>query len=333
MDFISKKSLESWLASVAETKKLYAPVYTDGVLLYQQPNEIEDIVWDFSRPVQSAKEIIFPQSEKMLTIEKNGQNIQIIENLNNDISVIFGVRSCDARGCLVLDKLLVEAEPVDHYYKTRRENTALVGLACEEMGDTCFCTSVGGGPDNSEGLDVMLHRHQDGYLVEIVSSAGEELFNGIEFDRQDIAFNERRFEPEFVLPSQDLLKSSFDSEIWRSESERCLSCRICAYVCPTCRCFDVRDEPGASNNGTEIVERIRGWDSCSGEAYRRIAGGHNPREAKADRLRNRIYCKLHYTQEQSGMMACTGCGRCIDSCPVNIDITEIIGLILEGEPG
>jgi ferredoxin len=28
-------------------------------------------------------------------------------------------------------------------------------------------------------------------------------------------------------------------------------------------------------------------------------------------------------------MACTGCGRCIDSCPVNIDITEIQSQLLE----
>ncbi|MFU8773626.1 MAG: 4Fe-4S binding protein [Anaerolineales bacterium] len=28
-------------------------------------------------------------------------------------------------------------------------------------------------------------------------------------------------------------------------------------------------------------------------------------------------------------MACTGCGRCIDACPVNIDITEILGCLAE----
>ncbi len=115
-------------------------------------------------------------------------------------------------------------------------------------------------------------------------------------------------------------------------SERCLSCRICAYVCPTCRCFDVRDESVPSDNGHDTYERIRCWDSCAGEAYRRIAGGHNPRAAKGDRLRNRFFCKFYYYPEQYGPTACTGCGRCVDSCPVNIDITEILSHLVEVTP-
>jgi L-lactate utilization protein LutB len=86
----------------------------------------------------------------------------------------------------------------------------------------------------------------------------------------------------------------------------------------------VRDEAVLGDNGGGEYERIRCWDSCAGTVYRRIAGGHNPRQAKGDRLRNRFYCKFYYYPEQYGPMACTGCGRCIDSCPVNIDITEVI---------
>ena len=34
----------------------------------------------------------------------------------------------------------------------------------------------------------------------------------------------------------------FEDPCWEQLGERCLSCRLCAYVCPTCRCFDLRDE-------------------------------------------------------------------------------------------
>ena len=186
-------------------------------------------------------------------------------------------------------------------------------------------------PADAQGMDVMLHPVTGGYLVEIVTEKGGRLFDGFDLTDMDAELPVVEYHAEFGIPPQIVWKSSFESHVWMEESERCLSCRVCAYVCPTCRCFDVRDEHLPSKNGADYSERVRCWDSCSGEAYRRIAGGHNPREAKADRLRNRMYCKLHYIVEQSGLMACTGCGRCIDSCPVNIDITEIMRLVMEGE--
>jgi ferredoxin len=91
----------------------------------------------------------------------------------------------------------------------------------------------------------------------------------------------------------------------------------------------VRDEPIASKNGTQEYERIRVWDSCSSEAYRKIAGGHNPRQAKGERLRNRVFCKFNYYPSQYGMTACTGCGRCIAHCPVNIDLVETLAQLAE----
>ena len=74
-------------------------------------------------------------------------------------------------------------------------------------------------------------------------------------------------------------------------------------------------------------ERIRCWDSCAGENYRRVAGGKKARTDKGERLRNRFFCKFYYYPEQTGLgktSACTGCGRCIDVCPVGVDITEVL---------
>jgi ferredoxin len=330
MKYISRYDIKGWLRGFSGGEKLYAPVEEDGVLLYKQVDRIEEIVWDFIRPVKSIKETVFPQTERLITFEKSNGTINLTDSFTAEPAVIFGVRPCDARGIRVLEKVLIETKPEDKYFQARRQNIILIGLACKQMGETCFCTSIGSSPDDPTGMDVMLYEVEDGYLVKSISESGKNLFVGLMLKDSDLEIPEIEMQPIFPVPTEEVWRSSFHDELWAETADRCLSCRICAYVCPTCRCFDVRDEKFPSRNGSEYSERVRCWDSCSGEVYRRIAGGHNPREAKADRLRNRIYCKLFYIKEQSGILACTGCGRCVDSCPVNIDITEIMGQLLEG---
>jgi sulfhydrogenase subunit beta (sulfur reductase) len=126
-----------------------------------------------------------------------------------------------------------------------------------------------------------------------------------------------------VLP-QESWPARFADRYWELLAERCIGCRVCAYVCPTCRCFDVRDEVARRRTGYAQYERLRCWDSCTGANYRVVAGGHNPRATKGQRLRNRFFCKFYYLPEDYGATGCVGCGRCIEACPVNIDIVEML---------
>ena len=67
-------------------------------------------------------------------------------------------------------------------------------------------------------------------------------------------------------------------------------------------------------------------DSCMFE-YTAMAGGHQPRPGKKERVRNRFLHKLRYFPERYNMLLCTGCGRCVVKCPVNLDITDVISKI------
>ena len=111
-----------------------------------------------------------------------------------------------------------------------------------------------------------------------------------------------------------------DKGYWREMVGQCLSCGVCTFLCPTCYCFTITDEV------QELLgERLRSWDSCMFPHYSLEASGHNPRPTKFERYRNRVGHKFSYIPDKyAGMIGCCGCGRCIRSCPVSIDIRKVV---------
>ena len=76
--------------------------------------------------VRSAKDFFFPQTENLVDFKMDGKNIEVIDiRKESEDFVIFGVRACDARSFTILDKVFL-AEPVDSYYKNRREHGTVV---------------------------------------------------------------------------------------------------------------------------------------------------------------------------------------------------------------
>jgi ferredoxin len=323
-----RKQLIDWLDHIMDEQVVIAPRDVAGVLCYQPVESSKDIVFDYIRPLMSAKEFFFPPSEQLMTIERQGNRVALIENQFKDRQVIFGVRPCDARGILAIDALFLDTEPVDPYYRQRRYNSIIIGIACKEEGPTCFCTKLGASLLDSNGMDIQLLQNEDDYILRTITEKGRQFIaetNLALFDRTLLTEIENiELEVNPLQIPREKWQTHFADRFWEEYSERCLSCRICAYVCPTCRCFDLRDEVIPSNDGNQKYERIRCWDSCAREGYRRAAGGHVQRPEKGDRLRNRFYCKYYYFPIQYSLDACTGCGRCIDLCPVGIDITEVL---------
>ncbi len=341
MKFTTLDELRAWLNHLAQEHDLIAPRDVDGHVLYRPVASSGEILFDYERPELSTKDYFLPATEVLLRTERRGGDVTLEEVLPDRKQVLFGIRPCDAQGLTVLDALFLQQEPPDVYYRHHRERTTLVGLACPQMWEGCFCTSMGGAPDDPTHLDVLLTAVDGGYAVQVVTEKGAALLEGL-------ALEEREGEPPpQSLPPQswggprggapkpvpvtppEKWRALFEDGLWQRHGERCLSCRICTYVCPTCRCFDVTDRVVEVRPGLTRIERIRAWDACTSTNYRRIAGGHNPRPTKPERLRNRFYCKFCYYPEDFGPLGCVGCGRCIVSCPVNIDIREVLRDVAE----
>ena len=120
------------------------------------------------------------------------------------------------------------------------------------------------------------------------------------------------------------VKKHYDNLImWQDHSSTCVECGACNLVCPTCHCFLLFDEKSEAKTG-----RGRTWDACLYKTFARVAGGANPRRHLYERLRNRFDKKFAFFPEVLNYFACTGCGRCIEACPGDIDLREVLkGLV------
>jgi sulfhydrogenase subunit beta (sulfur reductase) len=125
----------------------------------------------------------------------------------------------------------------------------------------------------------------------------------------------------------DLMELKYRDPLWENLGAACLACGSCTNVCPTCSCYNVIDRPKLEKKSSDI---IRCWDACTLESYSEVAGGENFREKRAERLKLWYTHKLQAYISKYGKPSCVGCGRCIVTCPVDINILTV-GKALEEE--
>ena len=345
---LKKSALADALAALLPGGALFAPA---GEAERQAFSKIEtgsiDSINLRGLPVISPKELLFPRSETLYGVGLVSGEIAEPESPGK--TVLFGVRPCDARAIANLDSAFLEQGYTDSAYAQRREATTIIALACPEIASpSCFCDSMGGSPASPEGADVLLRETADGeaWLVSFLSEKGkavEALWQeaGV-LDEPDAEPSAAPANAPDVKPAAEAdskpaeppactlkvekpadlagrLIAAFDDPIWARFSEACIGCGTCSYICPTCYCFDIDSETSGA-----VSEQFRCWDCCMFSDYSRMAGGHNPRPTKKERLRNRYLHKLAYFDERYEKTLCVGCGRCISKCPAALDIADII---------
>lgn len=315
-------------------RRVIAPARENALLLYKIIQSPEEAILDFFQTAISPKEFLLPPTEVLFKFRREKEEIQLEEEEKQVTeTIIFGLKPCDAAALPILDKIF-SWDYLDDLYLKRREATTIVGMGCKRADEACFCTSVGLDPESPKGSDLFLVEvSEDAYLASSVTEKGLKFLE--EFES---FFEESEFQPgrgEVLLrplakPQKSIdinrvkewLDNHFQSDLWPQLLNKCLGCGICAFLCPTCHCFDIIDE-GRYGEG----ERRKNWDACSFEIFTLHASGHNPREIQYKRYRQRIMHKFKYYPDKFGEVLCTGCGRCIRACPVNLDIAEVLNEI------
>ncbi|WP_320170994.1 4Fe-4S dicluster domain-containing protein [Maridesulfovibrio sp.] len=335
--FIKSDNVPAWLEELGQKHEVLAP-RTEGDAVIFRPYDAKKGFSIEREATAPPKKAIFPQSETLLKFKyikdlenPDKQILDVEENIPASSWVVFGGRPCDARGFTMFDRVYLNGKHVDVYYKSRRENTYFITLACEKGENTCFCNWVGSGPSDPSGSDVLMVPVNGGYFLEAVSDRGEGLLDSslledggskqAEADKFRAEADQSMGEAKDLSAAPEKLLAVFDDmEHWEAMSAKCLSCGACTYLCPTCYCFNITDESDGISG-----ERIRSWDNCMSNMFTLEASGHNPRPTKAHRLKNRVGHKFsYYPNLHGGVISCCGCGRCIKSCPVGVDIRELV---------
>jgi ferredoxin len=329
---LEKRDFKPFLQSLIDGYDLYAPVHlAEGVPVYRKMGRPDEVDLSLLNPQKSLKEVFFPQDEVMFRYEKVDQETQMVstEEVKRE-RVVLGARPCDIEAISIIEEVFSGREYTDIYFLNKRKATMIIGMACHQPLPTCFCSSTGGGPFVRKGSDLFLIDLGEAYLVEILTEKGE-AFKKNKFFKKTSAKNlqlakeleeKASKKTDSTIPVKGIdqkLDQWVESPFWDRVHEKCISCRVCTYLCPTCHCFDIMDE--ALN---EKGQRVRNWDSCLSEFYTLETSGHNPRATCRERTRQRLMHKFNYFPKVFDRIACVGCGRCILYCPVNFDIREVI---------
>ena len=310
-----------------------------GFYAYAPINSPEEMTLSFDVTLIPPKKYLLPAYEQLLTFNLSPGSIKA--DAPKEELIIFGVHPYDIIAINQMDKVF-SAVPQDNHYLERRKRTTIIGIDPVKAAPRAFWSSMGA-DTVAGGFDLMLTDIGQCYVAEVGSKKGASLLKTAprtreaapaEVKERDKVRAEARKRCDanrlkfsyLELPS--LLDGKEEHVIWEEKSYLCFSCGTCNLVCPTCYCFDVRDDVSID---LKKGSRYRTWDGCLLSDFARVAGGGNFRGHRADRYRHRFYRKGQFIYRRFGDIACVGCGRCSAQCPSDIaDPVAVFNRLKEG---
>lgn len=343
---LKKDHLQPLLRKLSKTHRLVAPVRNRlGDTFFQEIVDLDANGLDLEHQSQtSIKSFFFPQKEiicnyvtdrdSLTGSREYSFHVQLPENVP---TVYFGVRSCDIFAVMYTDMVFLHGKERDLYYEQRRNNAVFISLCCNTPFPNCFCNATRSGPVLDAGFDLQLTDLGDRWFVETGRPRGVRLTEEWAFFFSPASEADKRAQFQAELEARGLFATQVHVDlavkllaettghegIFAELSARCQDCGGCAYICPTCTCFNITDLPMAEDRG----ERIRSWDACTFGGFTRMAGDRNPVHAESQRIRKRFLHKLLHDVHKHGRPSCVGCGRCVGMCFGGVDIVRFIEML------
>jgi len=323
---LTKKDFDSFVDAVIQSQKVYGPQAKGEKFDFGALSTSEALCLDYDVTLQPPTQYFLPVRETLMTFEVGGA---YKSEYNDEAFVLLGVHPYDLVAINQMD-MLFSQDNYDNHYMTRRKHATIGACDVVTPSANVFAASMDTAV-TKEGCDLLITVIGDEYVLEAVTDKGAILLAKAEgasdaneadlqkrqavWDTNKKVLNKHELKCDAAyLPK--LLSKAYDHEVWDEMAKTCFACGSCNLVCPTCYCFDVKDDV---NWDMCTGKRERCLDGCLLDGFTKVAGDHEFRSVQAHRFRHRLFRKAKYVPAKiGGQIACVGCGRCINACLPNI---------------
>jgi len=309
------REYESFGVQKKDNKTFLKPLDNPNKLLTwteKSKNSFKEILW----PDQG----VIPQLMRDINKRNGDPGSQATVRVDNSPKKLafLGLVNCDAKA---LDIFLKEFSHTDLLLK--RSQILVVTVECKPD-NNCFCTAFG----DLKFKFSDIHIQEEGRNFEIfgLTRAGQKIIEENGVDKFDKKIKIREIVLEKVSPldlktiSQEIDRRENHHEYWQKIAKQCFGCGACTVVCPLCYCFN----QDFKNDLEADCHECHSWDSCFSASFSQIQKNYDFRPENSDRLHNWYHHKFSRSVAKNGYPLCTGCGRCISSCPANLNHHNII---------
>lgn len=319
---LSEKALMSFINSLLSSVRVEAVQARGERFAFDTLKSAKDLRLDYDVTLLPPKKYFQPPVETLLTYESTGA---YKSHYQDEEFVLIGVHPYDMIAINQMDKLFSQDNYDSHYMKLRKSAT-IIAIDVVTPSKNVFAGSMGTFVVG-QGYDILLTKIGDGFIAEAATEKGQSLLSkaaeavdASDEDlkkRQDVQDKNQQELNKHQLKCKpadigNLLEKAYNHSVWEEKAKTCFGCGSCNMVCPTCYCFNVQDDV---NWDLKSGQRQRCWDGCLLDGFTKVAGDHEFRANKADRIRHRIYRKGKYVPAKiDGEIACVGCGRCVNAC-------------------
>jgi len=313
---------------------VYAPVRHGDKVFAREVKTPKEVDWSGQLTENPWKEFFLPHRERLFNI--SGGKLAPIKN-QEPLVACLGMNILDLKALMLFD--LVYANDIS--YQDRRKNIVFIGFSPDWPNDYKRLKVF----SHNFEEDILEHINFDIFIAKIAGAKGKKetikFYSGSSRGREILEccgisdFANIQFAGPIsetgpdkrMLELSDKVGRSARHGLWNTLDEICLACGKCTIACPTCFCFDFQDKINPENSRRD---RLQG--NCFYNDFGKVAGGHR----ELDTVKKKIFFwythKFVRVPRDYEVPGCVGCGRCIRTCPVGIDIAKNTRILSKIKP-